>query len=103
MSSPNPWTENALERGVIQLATSDEDKRHVREAFIRSLATQTDQRAAELLMTYRIPQLNPTIADLSTCHTWIDPPTLELLAAVRRNSTLAEWLTVLPMLAPAPS
>jgi hypothetical protein len=43
--------------------------------------------------------LNPTIQDLSSAGAWAAPPIPHLLASVRQNSTLADWLAVLPWLA----
>jgi hypothetical protein len=45
-----------------------------------------------------VAQLDPTVRDLSTWRGWAARPTVELLAAVRRNSALAVWLEALPSL-----
>jgi hypothetical protein len=43
--------------------------------------------------------LTPTIHDLSSAPAWAAPPIPQLLASVRQNSTLADWLAALPWLA----
>lgn len=75
------------------------DKRQAREALLRLLASQTDSRMAEELAD-EMAQLDPTYRDLSTWRIWAAQPTARLLAAVRQNSTLADWLKALPLLAP---
>jgi hypothetical protein len=37
-------------------------------------------------------QLDPTVHDLRPWREWTAPPTEELLAAARENSTVDEWL-----------
>ena len=82
---------------VAQLATTAEDKRQAREALLGLLARQTVSWAAVVLAD-GVAQLDPTVRDLSTWRGWADPPTVELLAAVRRNSAFAAWLEALPSL-----
>jgi hypothetical protein len=46
-----------------------------------------------------LASLDPTIHDLSSASTWAAPPIPQLLTSIRQNSTLADWLAVLPWLA----
>ena len=82
---------------VAQLDPAAEDKRRAREALLGLLARQTSGEAAGLLAD-GVAQLDPTVRDLSTWRGWAAPPTVELLAAVRRNSALTVWLEALPSL-----
>ena len=86
-----------LAGGVVQLAPTAEDKRQAREALLGLLAGQTDAWEATQLVG-RVVQLAPTVRDLSTWRAWAVVPTVELLAAARQNSTLADWLAALPSL-----
>jgi hypothetical protein len=74
------------------------DEHQGRLALLKLLAWETEERESTKLQT-GLAQLNPTVPDLSTWHTWTFVPTVELLAALRRNSALAVWLTALPSLA----
>ena len=74
-----------------------EDRRRARDALLGRLAGQTDSTmTANLADT--LAQLDPTVHDLRTWHAWGVQPTAELLAAVRRNSALTNWLAVLTSL-----
>ena len=86
-----------LADGVAQLDPAAEDKRRAREALLGLLADQTDSQVAGRLADGVAP-LDPTVRDLSTWRGWAAPPTVELLAAVRRNSALTVWLEALPSL-----
>lgn len=81
--------------------TSDE-KRQAREMLPTMLARQTTTLAAETLIG-RLIQFDPVGHDLSTWPTWPVPPPPPLLAAIRRNSSPADWLSALPLLTPAVS
>ena len=79
------------------LEPTAEDRRQARDALLGLLAHQTDsERAAALAGA--LAQLDPTVHDLRTWRAWAVRPTAELLAAVRRNSALTNWLAVLPSL-----
>ena len=82
---------------MVQLAPTAEDQRQAREALLGLLAGQTDGYLAEKLVA-EVIQLDPTVPDLSTWRAWAVPPSVKLLAAVRRNSALAAWLAALPSL-----
>ena len=74
-----------------------EDKRQARGALLERLTRETDsERAAKL--ADGLGPLDPTVHDLRTWRAWAVRPTAELLAAVRRNSALTDWLAVLPSL-----
>jgi hypothetical protein len=63
--------------------------------LLRLLTKDVHPQAAESL-TRSLGQFNPTIRDVSSWRGWTIEPSAELLAAVRRNSSLAEWLTAVP-------
>ena len=83
--------------GVVQLDPTAEDKRQAREGLLGLLAGHTDGSVAAELVA-GVVQLAPTVRDLGTWRVWAIPPTIELLAAVRRNSALADWLAALASL-----
>jgi hypothetical protein len=92
------WTVRELLRELVQLVPTTAHRRHAREAVLALLATQTDRGVAGELQT-ALEQLDPTARDLAGCRGWAAPPFPDLLAAVRRNSGLPEWLAILPSLA----
>lgn len=73
------------------------DEHQARQALLELLARETDKGGGAKLQA-GLAQLNPTVDDLITWHAWTFVPTVEVLAAVRRNSALAVWLTALPSL-----
>ena len=83
--------------GIVQLDPTPEDNRRALDALLGLLHRQVDSSTAEVLVD-RMAQLDPTVSDLTTWRDWAVPPTAELLAAARRNSALAAWLTALPSL-----
>ncbi len=74
-----------------------EDKRQARHALLGLLAGESDSEVAGRLAD-GLARLDPTVHDLRTWRAWAVPPTAELLAAVRRNSALTNWLAALPSL-----
>ncbi len=86
-----------LAAGVAQLDPTAEDRRQARDALLGRLARETDSGAAAGLADGLV-LLDPTVHDLRTWRAWAVRPTAELLAAVRRNSALTNWLAVLPSL-----
>ena len=86
-----------LAAGLALLDPTAEDKRQARVALLGLLARETDREAAGRLAG-TMAQLDPTVHDLRTWHAWAVQPTAELLAAVRRNSALTDWLAALPSL-----
>ena len=87
----------SLAGGVAQLDPTAEDKRQARSALLARLACATDSWLVEQLAG-GVARLDPTVHDLRTWRAWAVPPTAELLAAVRRNSALTNWLAALPSL-----
>jgi hypothetical protein len=83
---------------LIRLDPTAGDKRQAREKLLELLANQ-DNWAVGVELTGSLALLEPTIRDLNNWHNWSGRPTDVLLAAVRRNSALAAWLTALPSLA----
>jgi NACHT domain len=84
-------------RGLISLDTTREDKRQVRNVLITMLPNSDDRTAKRLVDG--LARLEPTVSDLDNWRTWEVPPTVDLLAAVRRNSGVPAWLATLPLLA----
>ena len=84
-----------LAGGVDQFDPTAEETRQARVVLLGLLATETDRWEAARLVR-GIVNLKPTVIDLSKWHEWVVPPSVELLAAVRHNSPLPEWLTALP-------
>ena len=92
--------ENLLD-GLLQLDPTAEDKLQARNTVLQLLARAKSSETAEYLVN-GLAYLDPTLHDLSTWPTWAVQPNALLLATVRWNSTLHDWLTALPSL-PAPS
>src|ERR1022692_4724357 len=96
---------------VAQLDATAEDKRLARAALLGLLAEnkrqpreglfwmpgETDAFPAERVAG-GLAQLDPTVHDLRTWHAWAVRPNAHLLAAIRRNSALTDWLAGLPAL-----
>jgi len=82
---------------LARLEPTAEDQRRVRDALLSLLARTTSSGDARDLED-RLAQFRPTLHDLSKWRTWACPPTADLLAAVRQNSTLVAWLASLPSL-----
>jgi hypothetical protein len=97
-SQTDGFLAESLVRGVLQLGPTAEDKRRACEALRRLLDQQADGLMAGNVMS-SMTRLDPTVGDLTTWRTWRVLPTAELLAAVRRNSTLSDWLSALSSLA----
>ena len=81
------------------LAQGPEDKREVLDVLLGLLARETSRAVAAALIR-GVVQLDPTSHDLSNWQNWASPPTTDLLATARRNSSLKEWLETLPSLSP---
>jgi NACHT domain len=84
---------------LARLDPTADELRQARETLLQRLARETRSDVARSLAS-SLAQLNPTAVDLSSWWAWAVSPTVEMLAAVRRNSTLEEWLEVLPSLSP---
>ncbi len=91
------WVAEQLAGGLARLDPTAEDKRQARDVLLGLLARETDSRVAERLAG-GLAQLDPTVHDLRTWRAWAVRPTAEVLAAVRRNSALTNWLAALPSL-----
>ena len=86
-----------LAGGLGPLDPTAEDKRQARHALLGLLAGESDSEVAGRLAD-GLARLDPTVHDLRTWRAWAVRPTAELLAAVRRNSALTNWLAALPSL-----
>ena len=67
-------------QGVVQLATTPEDKHHAREALLVLLACQAGSWPAARYLLDGVTQLDPDVSDLSTWRDWAILPTGGLLA-----------------------
>jgi hypothetical protein len=88
-----------LVRQVVELATTAQDKQQARDILLGMFARMTSWRgrSAEELMV-EVGELEPTVRDLRIWGDWASSPTTELLAAVRQNTILADWLDALPLM-----
>jgi hypothetical protein len=93
----NPEKARYLAEVVAGLDPSEDDRARVRQALLRLLAGGIHPSASWQLER-TIAGLGPTVAELGGSETWPSPPTLELLAAARQNSSLSAWLAALPLL-----
>ena len=82
---------------IVKLAPTPEEMRQTRRALSRLLADQTDHKVTAQLMNAMI-YFDPIVRDLSNWQAWASPPTHQLLAAARRNSTFTDWLAFVPLL-----
>lgn len=82
-----------LAHAVARFDPAPKDRREVRHALLGRLAQETEDWQAEQLAN-ALARLNPTTEDLAGWHAWGAPPTTDLLAAVRRNSTTSAWVAV---------
>jgi NACHT domain len=73
------------------------EQQRARDALLELLLTEPNQHNVGSLMS-AIAKLNPAIPDLSNLRSWTFPISGELLATVRRNSTLSDWLEAIPSL-----
>ena len=90
-----------LLEGLIQLNPTIQDKRQAREALLRWQPGEDGLTVARLRR--RLIQLDPTVEDVRDWRAWAVPPPfglINLLAAARRNSSLADWLDALSSLPP---
>jgi hypothetical protein len=84
-----------LARTLARLDPSPDDLARARKAL---LSNQTDPSKTDYLAFVVATYLHPTIADLTRPETRPYLPTESLLAAVRQNSPLTDWLAALPIL-----
>lgn len=84
-------------KAVLQVASTPDDRRQALDGLLGLVAHETDSHVAAELID-GATKLDPTARDLSAWPIWAAPPTAELLAAARRNSSLDDWLAVLPSL-----
>ena len=91
------WSAEQLAGALAQLDPVAEDKRQARGALLVLLRGETNPWVA-VQLAGRLAQLDPTVHDLRTWRAWAVRPAAELLAAVRRNSALTNWLAALPSL-----
>jgi hypothetical protein len=83
------------------LRPTAEEKQRARQALLEQLSSESNRyKAADLAAA--LAELDPTVNDLRAWAAGAFPPDADVLAAVRRNSTLDEWLAVLPAL-PSPA
>jgi hypothetical protein len=95
---PGDWVTNELAGGRIRLDPTADDKRRARAALLELLTCGASGSLAARLLDL-MAKLDPTAQDIIGWCAWEIGPTEELLTAVRRNSTLADWLANIPALA----
>ena len=88
---------DALVNAIIQLDPTPEDKGRARGRLLGFLFSGSDSTENEHLV-HAMSQLDPSVPDIINHPEWHRNATRELLAAVRRNSTRADWLALLPSL-----
>ena len=93
MLAYRPWLVHTL----AQLDLTPDDKHRARQVLLECLARKTGRQLGDSLKD-ALAQLDPTVHDLSSWGAWVARPTPELLAAVRRNSPVDQWLAALPSL-----
>jgi len=81
-----------LVKDVMQLGATTDEKRQTRETLMRFLAADPEAKASGWLI-HGLVLLEPTIGDLATWYARRRQPPIELLAAVRRNTPLASWIS----------
>lgn len=96
----NEGSASTIASRLIELAETAEDKRLARDVLLKWVARRIQrlEGADPNPVMDKIAQLNPTVRDLRACDSWLIPPSNELLAAVRQNSELADWIAFLPSL-----
>jgi hypothetical protein len=97
----NSGTAETLAGLATGLAETAQERAQVREALLRRLAAPGNPRMADPLAP-TITSLRPIAWDLVNWQTPSSLPTVRLLAAVRKNSVLADWLAVLPSFSSLP-
>jgi hypothetical protein len=97
-SETSTFAAEELVSAVVKLALTEDDRRHATEAILLRLSEETSSPVAEEL-SYAATRLGLTVNDLAPWHSKRAPLTPGLLPAVRRNSSLSDWLRVLPALA----
>jgi hypothetical protein len=79
------------------LGVTTEERLQMREAFV-GLLTSTRTPSWSYLLPGVLAGLDPTTSDLEGWQSWTVPPNSELLAAIRKNSTVSAWLATLSSL-----
>jgi NACHT domain len=92
-----PLTVGPLAQMVAELAATPEERTHVREALLGLLPAR-DHLGVRGKPVSAMTRLHPIAAPAGNWHSWSFSPTIDLLAVVRQNSALADWLAVLPSL-----
>lgn len=95
----NGWAAEALASAIAQLNPTADDKRQAYSALLHLLTRHQIDSLAASKMLDRIVELGGADSNLSGYEGWMRSPTVELLAAVRRNSALVNWIAGLPSLA----
>jgi hypothetical protein len=95
-NSPLPPETFQLVASLARMNQSDEDKALMREALTRLLVRGENSSVSGVVDL--LARLNPTAGDLEGARSWQVPPDPQMLAEVRKNSTLQSWLAVAPTL-----
>ena len=86
-----------LADAIARLDPTADDKRRARDALLQTLIYEHDTEAAAPMVS-SLARLSPTVRDLANHRDWYTPPTQDLLAEVRRNSPITDWIATLPSL-----
>ncbi len=93
---------DAVADGIAQLSPDESEKQQARQEITRILASPLDRSVARALVN-GLAALQPTIRDLEAIPAhYRSLISRRLLDAVRRNSSLDDWLAALPPLEPLP-
>ncbi len=82
---------------LTKLGPAAEEQAQARHALIKLLRGETNPGTAEMLAD-AMAGLSPTLADLRGSYGWPWAPSAALLAAVRKNTKLSDWIAYLPLL-----
>ena len=81
-----------LARELTKLEPSAQERILARQALLRYLSDPATVEYIHADIERGLAGLAPTVEDLTTWRAWTFPPTAALLATVRANSTLADWI-----------
>jgi hypothetical protein len=83
---------------LVDFSRTDTEKTEARAAIVNRLRMEDDHFTAETLMGV-LAELSPTANDLRDARQWHFTPTTSLLAAVRSNTSVSDWIALLQDLA----
>jgi hypothetical protein len=93
----NPLTVGPLAQLAVELAATPEERTKVREALLGLLPAR-DQLGIHTTPASTTTRLHPTAGPVGNWYSWSFSPRTELLAVIRQDSGLTDWLALLPSL-----